>query len=41
MVLSGSLTDEEAGEKVREIVRKIGEGKYGKKVLLRIEDPED
>ncbi|PCH44305.1 trans-2-enoyl-CoA reductase [Wolfiporia cocos MD-104 SS10] len=41
VVLSSSLTDEEAGEKVREIVRKIGEGKYGKKVLLKIEDPED
>lgn len=39
MTLEGSLTDEQAGARVREVARKIGEGKYGKKVLLRIEDP--
>ncbi|KAF9812627.1 hypothetical protein IEO21_06098 [Rhodonia placenta] len=39
VTLEGSLTDEQAGARVREVARKIGEGKYGKKVLLRIEDP--
>jgi hypothetical protein len=33
-------SDEEAGRKVREVIAKISEGQYNKKVLLKIEDSE-
>jgi mitochondrial enoyl-[acyl-carrier protein] reductase / trans-2-enoyl-CoA reductase len=32
-------TDEEAAIKVRNIITKMSLGRYGKKVLLRIEEP--
>jgi len=41
VTLEGALSDEEAGKKVREVVKRIAEGRYGKKILLRIEDPVD
>ncbi|KAI0923899.1 hypothetical protein AcV5_009313 [Taiwanofungus camphoratus] len=40
VTLEGRLSDEEVGRKVRDVIARIGEGKYGRKVLLRIEDPE-
>ena len=30
-------TDEQAGEKVREVIKKVSEGQYGKKVLLKLD----
>ena len=34
-------SDEVATEKIRDIMRKLEKGQYGKKVLLNIEEPED
>ncbi|KZT09998.1 NAD(P)-binding protein [Laetiporus sulphureus 93-53] len=39
VVIPGTMSDEEAGERVREVMRRIAEGRYGRKVLLRVEDP--
>lgn len=37
LTLPESLSDEEASQKVRDVIGKIAEGQYGKKVLLRVE----
>ena len=37
LTLPESLSDEEASQKVRDVVGKIAEEQYGKKVLLRVE----
>lgn len=34
-------SDPDVTKKIREVFSKIGEGKYGKKVLLQIEEPDD
>ncbi|KAJ7050485.1 hypothetical protein C8F01DRAFT_1067689 [Mycena amicta] len=39
LTISAQDSDEVAGQKVRDIMGKLLEGQYGKKVLLRIEDP--
>lgn len=41
MTLKKEYGDEEATGIVREVMRKMAEGKYGKKVLLRVEEPDD
>lgn len=37
MVLETGESDEDASQKVRDVLSKLSEGRYGKKVLLRIE----
>lgn len=37
MTLGVNESDEEASKKVREVFRKMGEGQYGRKVLLKLE----
>jgi trans-2-enoyl-CoA reductase len=37
VTLSAGESDEEASRKVRDIIAKMAEGQYGKKVLLRLE----
>ncbi|EIM86660.1 trans-2-enoyl-CoA reductase [Stereum hirsutum FP-91666 SS1] len=41
VTLKKEYGDEEATGIVREVMRKMAEGKYGKKVLLRVEEPDD
>lgn len=38
LTISGQDSDEEATQKVRETLRRVAEGKIGKKVLFRLED---
>jgi len=38
VTITKEQTDEEATEKVRCIMRALAEGRYGKKVLLKIEN---
>jgi len=40
MPISAQDTDEQAGQKVKEMIQKMSEGRYGKKVLLRLETAE-
>jgi trans-2-enoyl-CoA reductase len=37
VTLGAGESDEEASNKVRDVMKKIMEGQYGKKVLLRLE----
>jgi mitochondrial enoyl-[acyl-carrier protein] reductase / trans-2-enoyl-CoA reductase len=37
LFISAQDTDEQAGEKVRDVIRKLSGGHYGKKVLLKLE----
>jgi mitochondrial enoyl-[acyl-carrier protein] reductase / trans-2-enoyl-CoA reductase len=37
VTLGAGESDEEASSKVRDVIKKIMEGQYGKKVLLRLE----
>lgn len=39
--IPGEDSDEAATEKVRGVMQKLAKGQYGKKVLLKIEEPED
>ncbi|CCM01795.1 uncharacterized protein FIBRA_03862 [Fibroporia radiculosa] len=39
VTIEGRLSDEEAGDKVRSILREITDGILGKKVILQVEDP--
>ncbi|THH32387.1 hypothetical protein EUX98_g1792 [Antrodiella citrinella] len=41
VTLSAERTDEEVSETVKGVIAKMGEGRYGKKVLLSFEDPQD
>lgn len=37
ITLSADESDEDASQKVRDVIIKMAEGQYGKKVLLRLE----
>lgn len=37
VILSTNESDEEASNKVREVLRKMEKGQYGRKVLLKLE----
>ena len=41
VTLNAGLSDVEVAQSVREIILKISQGRYGKKVLLALEDPHD
>lgn len=41
MTIPADHSDETATEKVREVMEKLSKGQYGKKVLLKIEQPVD
>ncbi|THH19263.1 hypothetical protein EW146_g1886 [Bondarzewia mesenterica] len=41
LTLHKTESDGEATRKVREVMTRMAEGKYGKKVLLRVEEPDD
>lgn len=40
-MLKKDYGDEEVTRIVREVVQKISEGRYGKKILLKVEEPDD
>jgi trans-2-enoyl-CoA reductase len=37
VTISAGVTDEEASQRIREVMRTLTSGRYGKKVLLKIE----
>lgn len=41
VTLKKEYGDEEVTRIIREVMQKMADGKYGKKVLLRIEEPDD
>lgn len=41
LAIPASDSDETATSKVRDVMRKLAKGQYGKKVLLKIEEPAD
>jgi hypothetical protein len=38
VTLGGNESDEEVTQKVRDIFMKLGEGRFGRKVLLKVEE---
>lgn len=41
MTIASSDNDADATAKVRDVMKKLAKGQYGKKVLLKIEQPVD